>query len=192
MQTQLMASALLGLLGLIYLLAYERVVMAPGLRRYGTDWVARRKLRWWRQRDTPVSLMWPGMEEAMVRGIPMLLIQNRLYLLLALLAANAAFTLGHLDSDTIGIRRWLLRYSRGLVYSAPALFGQLWLCVLLHAGWNLASSLHHWYRYPDDRIVIWTEGPLEVLITAEAQASNSRGHIFRNQRSVCAQTIKEV
>lgn len=187
MATQIAVCVSIGLVGLFYLTSYERFVMVPYLRKYGVNALVSSAGRWNRQRDSIFSILWPAIEEAGARGLPMLAITNLTTLFWVLLLMNIGFVIGHRDRDIIGTHRWLLRYAHGLVVVIAAVWTyNLYVCFALHAIWNLSVTVRRWNCDGRDRIIVWSEGPLEILLNQEALPSRSERKLFCNMRSVYA------
>lgn len=184
MLTQIVTCIVIGLVGLTYLIGYERLVMVPSLRIGGPFWIAKHRYRWTHQRDSVFTTLWPAAEEAGARGVPMLLLPNRWALLAVLLAMNVGFVVAHRDRDVIGTGRWLLRFVDGLVITAAAVWTyNLYICFALHAAGNLSVTARRWHNDKRDRIMIWTEGPLEILLDPGAQKSQSWRVLFPRMHS---------
>lgn len=177
----------IGLVGMCYLIGYEQAVMLPVFRAGGANWVAQYRYRWIRQRDSVFTTLWPAAEEAVARGIPMLLCPNRWVLLVVLLLVNIGFMAAHPDRTAIGLHRWLLRYLHGLVVIVVAVATyNLYLCFMLHAMWNMSVTARRWHHDNRDRITIWTEGPLEILTNPGAKPTPKGRWIFRHRHFVYA------
>ncbi len=170
----------IGLVGMCYLIGYEQLVMVPIWQAGGANWIARYRYRWIHQRDSVFTTLWPAAEEAGARGIPMLLFPNGWVLLTVLLLINVGFMVAHPDRDVIGLHRWLLRFLHGLVVIVVAVATyNLYLCFMLHGLWNMSVIARRWHNDKSDRIVIWTEGPLEVLTSPGAKPRQSGRWLFR-------------
>ncbi len=154
---------------MLYMLAFD-LVMACGYRANGARWAYARKQQHWRWCQMPFAATWPGAEEAVLRGLPMLFIHNRLVLGLVLAGMNLAFLL-HPDARTIGLKGCVERYLRGLAVCVPAMLGSLYGCYLVHAAWNVSTGVKYWEGGRPDRLIIWTAGPKEILFERQARPS---------------------
>lgn len=100
---------------------------------------------------------------------------------------NVGFALGHPDSDVIGPVRVIIRFVCGLAFLIPAVWlYSLFACFVLHALWNLSVTIRRWNHDSRDRIMVWTEGPLEILTQPGAKPSMTIRRIFRNTQTVRA------
>jgi hypothetical protein len=184
MLQQIVICLTVGLAGMAYLIVYERHVMVPVLRTAGPYWLVRQHKKWTHERDSVFGLLWPAAEEAVARGIPMLLVTDPVPLFVVLMLLNIGFTIAHRDRDVIGTLRWLLRYAHGLVVILAAVWTyNLYVCFAIHAAWNLWVTLRRWDHDNRDRIVVWTEGPLEILVGPGSQPSKTWRILFRSMRS---------
>lgn len=184
---QIVICLAIGLVGMSYLIGYEQLIMLPVLRAGGAIWIAKYRYRWVHQRDSVFTTLWPAAEEAAGRGVPMLLLSNRWMLLGVLLLINAVSVAAHPDRDVIGLHRWLLRFLHGLVVIVVAVTTyNLYLCFMLHALWNMSVVVRRWHNDRSDRIIIWTEGPLEVLTNPGAKPRQSGHWLFRKWKYVYA------
>ena len=195
---QLLVAGGVGLIGLLYCVTYETFVTARGFRKHGVQWVILRNRR--RTRALlGFTLLWPCIEEALVRGLPMFFVTDRFWLGLVLVVMNVVFMFGHLDRDIIGAdtqfasfftrHSWVIsRLGGGLLFLIPAVgFHNLYGCIALHSAWNLYAVVKQLKLSPyalwHGRIIVLAVQPFEILVDPGLEPSTNFRKLFRGMRT---------
>ncbi len=195
---QIYVAIVIGFVGFTYCLTYETLVTARGFERHGAEWLIRHN----RRRTIHLlgySMLFPAMEEAGVRGVPMLITSNRLWLACILVSMNVAFMAAHRDRDIMATsksdasfvqkHRWELRFASGLLFLIPAVvFYNLYGCIALHSAWNLQAAIdrlrRNRYALRDGRIIVLSVRPFELLVDPDAKPALNMRKVLRHMRTI--------
>jgi hypothetical protein len=195
---QVYVAIAIGFVGLAYCLTYETLVTTRGFERHGAEWLISHN----RRRTIHLlgyTMLWPAMEEAVVRGVPMLITSNRLLLTCILVGMNVAFMAAHRDRDIMATNkpdasfvqkhRWELRFDSGLLFLIPAVvFYNLYGCIALHAAWNLQAAIARLrgnrYALRDGRIIVLSVRPFELLVDPDAKPGLNMRKLLRHMRTI--------